>query len=550
MRLVLVCVAIAIGCGSPAREPPAAEHSKPIALAGDAKPGDAATPRGARLEIRADRRVELFSILHRLARSPEYRQAGTTAYVTAVDVHFGPFAKHPAVLATAAMRTKGIGRDAPMSLAVHLDDGRQLGNAEALIALEPRWKGVDLEAYLAQVRDFATVTKLDAFFDEHHGLYEQAAAKLRAVVDKEDVIGWFDQLFGRRANTRYTVVVGMLTGPASFGPHAVLPDGTVDNYQILGLGAPEAPSPAPEKNEETIGLLVHEMGHSYINPMFARHRAALEPAGKALTALVAEPMRAQGYGEWPTMLNESAVRALTVLYLRDRRGPDAGAAAARAELRASFVWTNELVEVFRKLQRDRAGDVEGGMPQIIAFFDGLVKQYGGVLPKQPFIGPVNNAIQGDLAIIQPATGDPAVHRYARFIQEKLGASATLHMAEPDTLERTAGKNLLAYGNPKTNPVIAAVAEWAGWKITEDGIELGVKKFPGKRLVLIACWFRRDDPTRAVVVYASASDADIVNINAIRHGAYDWLVAQPGPRGYVVVAQGNWPMSNGAWVPPY
>lgn len=545
MRSILLSVAIVVGCGSPAREPPA--QTSPAPTVGDAQPGDAAMTRGARLEIRADRRVELFSILHRLARSPEYRQAGPTAYVTAVDAHFGPFAKHPAVLATAALRAKGIGRDAPMWLAVHLDDARQLGNAEALVALEPRWRAVDLEAYLAEVRDFAQVTKHDAFFDDHRAFYEGDAAKLRATVDKEDVIGWFDQLFGKRANARYTVVLGMLTGPASFGPHAVLPDGTVDNFQILGLGAPDGPIATPE---ETVGLLVHEMGHSYINPLFARHRAALEPAGKALAALVAAPMRTQGYGEWHTMLNEAAVRALTVLYLRDRRGPDAGAAAARAEMRASFVWTNELVEVFRKIQRDHAGDVEGAMPQIIAFFDGLVKQYGGVLPKQPFIGPVNNAIQGDLAIIQPATGDPAVHRYARFIQEKLGPSATLHMAEPDTLERTAGKNLLAYGNPKTNPVIAAVAEWAGWKITGDGIELGVKKFPGKRLVLIACWFRRDDPTRAVVVYASASDADIVNINAIRHGAYDWLVAGPGPKGYVVVAQGNWPMSNGAWVPPY
>ncbi len=513
----------------------------------DAQPGDAPPPPGARLEIRADRRVELFSILHRLAGSPEYRQSGATAYVTAVDARFGPFAKHPAVLATAALRAKGIGRDAPMSLAVHLDDQRQLASPEALIVLEPRWKGIDLAAYLAQVRDFAMVTKLDAFFDEHRGLYEQDAAKLRAVVDKEDVIGWFDQLFGKRANARYTVVLGMLTGPASFGPHVVLPDGTVDNIQILGLGAPDAP---PQTPEETVGLLVHEMGHSYINPLFAHHRAALEPAGKALTALVAEPMRAQGYSEWPTMLNESAVRALTVLYLRDRRGFDAGAAAARAELRASFVWINELVEVFRKIGRDHAGDVDGAMPQLIAFFDGLVKQYGGALPKQPFIGPVNNAIQGELAIIQPATGDAAVHRYARYIQERGFPSAALVVAGTDTLERTAGKNLLVYGSPKTNPVTAAVAEWAQWKITEDGIELGVKKFPGKRLVLIACWFRRDDPTRAVVVYASASDADIVNINAIRHGAYDWLVAQPGPRGYVIVAQGNWPMSNGAWVPPY
>nr|MBA3819523.1 DUF4932 domain-containing protein [Deltaproteobacteria bacterium] len=491
---------------------------------------------------------ELISILQRLGGGNEYKQAPRTTYVADVDAAFGPFRSHPAVAATTALRAQhGISFDAPMILAVHLDDSFALVNPDELAQLDARWRGVDVAAYAAVLRDFAEATRFTAFFDAHRPHYDAVAVKLRGVLDAENPVGWFDGLFGARTRSRYIVVPGLLTGSASFGVRATLPDGTSELYQILGVTGTDG---LPVIDAETVTLLVHEMAHSYINPIFERHRAAFERSGAALYGLVADRMRAQAYANWMTMINESGVRAVTVLYLRDRKGAEAGAAAARSELRQGFVWISELTEVLRTYQRDRAryADLDAYVPQIVAFFDALVAQYAGALPKQPFLGPVNAGFHGALTVVLPT--EPTLAAYARGIHGKLFAKAPIVAASAKTLLETPEHHLIAYGSPTTNGVIASVAEWARWQLTEDGIELGTKQFPGKDLVLIACWFRRDDPTRGVVVYAGADPKDLVGVNGLRHGGDDWLVARRTERGYEIVARGNWQRSNGAWVPPY
>lgn len=58
----------------------------PVALAGEPA-----------IDVRVDERVELFSILFRLAGNPEYNQGRVASYVADVEKHFGPHRDHAAV---------------------------------------------------------------------------------------------------------------------------------------------------------------------------------------------------------------------------------------------------------------------------------------------------------------------------------------------------------------------------------------------------------------------------------------------------------------------
>jgi hypothetical protein len=118
-----------------------------------------------------------------------------------------------------------------------------------------------------------------------------------------------------------------------------------------------------------------------------------------------------------------------------------------------------------------------------------------------------------------------------------------------TLDETAGKSIVAYGSPSTNLLVGQAAAWGLWTIADDHIELGGKRIEGKHLVLIACWFRRDEPSRGIAVYAAADEKDLVGINhGIKHGMTDWLVARKTETGYEVVETGDWPVENNAMVP--
>jgi hypothetical protein len=140
-------------------------------------------------------------------------------------------------------------------------------------------------------------------------------------------------------------------------------------YQVLGIARVDFDE-LPVVEDAMIELVVHEMAHGYVNPLLARHHAELAPHGERLFAQVAGPMTQQAYPSWQIMLNEQVVRAVTALYLRDRRGTAAGDAAIGREMTRSFLWTRPLVDLMTSYQatRDRHPDLAALMPRIIQLF--------------------------------------------------------------------------------------------------------------------------------------------------------------------------------------
>ncbi len=366
----IALAALLIACKGNATATPPPPSPTPIVTSA---PTTAPAPKPAAsstFTVRVDRRVELLSILHRLIGHQAYTSAPATPYVQAVDKTFGPFANHPAVAATRALRAShSITWDAPMILAVHLDDQLNLINPEELPALDARFTGADVAAYAATLRDFARDTKLDEFLAAHEDYATSVETVLQKLLEQEKPVAWFDAFFGAKAAARYVVVPGLLTGTHNMGVRATLPDGTQEIYQVLGVHAADG---LPTTDDAAVALLVHEMAHSYVNPLIDANRAALEASATVLYALVAEPMKKQAYASWKTFVDESVVRAVVVLYLLDRKGKAVANAEAQQQLRLAFTWTPELAKLFiTRYQAARASyaDFAAFMPEVIKAFD-------------------------------------------------------------------------------------------------------------------------------------------------------------------------------------
>lgn len=536
VRTLLLLIALVACKGTPAPPPP--PKPAPIAVASDA----AAAQSARTSQVRKDRRIELVSIIWRLAGAEEYTRARGTPYLDAVDRTFAPFAKHPAVaMASALRRSRGIGFDAPMIFAVHLDDQLALTNAAELPSIDARWTVEDANQLATVVRAFATDAALDPFLAQHADYHASLVRTLQGVIDKENPVAWFDAKFGV-AQATYVVVPSPIAGLLNFGPRATGPDGAQQFYQVIGVDSRTGKIVA---DDGLVYLLVHEMAHSYINPVFAKHRAALETSGSKLFGLVAKAMRAQAYVDPMTMMNESAVRAVTVNYMRDKRSELAGAAVIRTELRNSFYWIKDLAELFRTLS---ANNLDGDMPKVVAFFEQAATRYANGVPALPFLGPVDTVYQSDPVWVVP--GGEA-YAYARTIHGKLRSIGAILEPSPATLREQRGRELVVVGTPADNPVVAAVVAAAGWKVGNATIAVGARTFTGKGLVLIACWPRPDDSAHGVAVYTALDAADLTGINGgVRHGANDWMVARKQGNGYVILGTGDFPRGpDEAWKLP-
>lgn len=291
-----------------------------------------------RIEVGVDARIELFSVLERLAGRPEYGVAATP-YAHAVDEWFGPYVDDPAVVTFGELiSSHGIGYDAAMTLAAQLDENLVPVRPLAPLpeGLDRRWEGVDLASVLDEVTAFASTTRFDEFMASQHEYVSAVDDAFRLFVGSRPILDWFDAVFGARDSAGYHVVPGLLTGLMSFGVRA-----GDEIYAIMSLETPDEAG-MPALGLLTEEYLVHELAHSYVNPVVAQHGDRFDGPSPALDA-AALVMEQQAYGTREVVVQESIVRALTVLYLNDTVGLDAANASLETQIGLGFVWSLDLV---------------------------------------------------------------------------------------------------------------------------------------------------------------------------------------------------------------
>ncbi len=364
-----------------------------------------ATRSAAAVVVRVDPRVELLSIIFRVAGNPEYNPRELRSpYAAAVDARFGRLRHHRVVrLARELRRRRGISYDAVPSLAVHITDTRTLALRirldEQPRRLDRRWRPADVQRFLAAARDFVREGAFNVFFEQHAKLYHAAEARLRAVLDGHAVRPWLDSFFGQPAGAQVIVTIGMLTGHHSYSVGVKWPDGREQIVPVIGAGRFDAQG-VPLFDGTIVPVLVHEMAHAYVGPLVQRYEQKLRPAAERMWPYCREAMKRQAYGDWQTMMNESLVRACVVRYRRAHEGPAAARQSIELDRRRGFAWIGELADLLGEYEshREQYRSFDAFMPRVVEFFERYAAAYErrkGVAPRVVSMIPANGATDFD-----------------------------------------------------------------------------------------------------------------------------------------------------------
>ncbi len=192
------------------------------------------------IQVKTDSRIELLSLIFHLAGNLEYRQGRIKSYNQDVNKHFAAVKDHDVVKLAAELRkTRGVSYDAVMGMAVHLEDAFSL---KERIPFEPqpdtidrRWTPELAREFLQTTRRFVKDSKFKAFIKAHAALYDLATTRMQAVMEEHGVVDWFDEFFGARPGANFKVILGMLNGPASYGPRIKLSEKDEILYCVLGV---------------------------------------------------------------------------------------------------------------------------------------------------------------------------------------------------------------------------------------------------------------------------------------------------------------------------
>lgn len=340
------------------------------------------------LLARVDARIELMSIIFRLAGNREYNQAAKSSYLDAVEKHFTPFRDHPAVqMARRLHAERGISYDAVAAMAIHIDN---VVNCKERIPfdhpdckLDSRWTPDDARTFLKQLRRFVKDTSFQDFLTEQEIFYTAAAIRMNELLGRRDFLQWLDNFFGTRANARYEVIVGLLNGPCNYGTSIRLMDRSEEITPTMGVWRFD--HGVPEFRDEVIPVLIHEFSHPYSNPLVQKYASHLEDSGQRIFATCAETMRQQAYGHWNAMLCESMVRACVVRYMYAKEGRIKGWAQVREEEGRGFVWTGDLAKLLEEYEkhRDLYPTLDAFMPKVVEFFDHYAEKAEAQAARRP-----------------------------------------------------------------------------------------------------------------------------------------------------------------------
>lgn len=359
-------------------------------------------------EPKVDKRIELLSIVFRLADSREYSSNKFPKYVENIDNHFGKYKNHSLItFIKKKLRKRGVAYDAVMGMAISITEPPKM---KAILPFskdfpEERWGKKNATKFLKLLNQFYNDTDCETFFKNNEDLYSVASDRFNLVYKELD-LDWYQKFYGEKPKGEFVIVNGLGNGSNNYGPKIKLANDKELIYAIMGTWSVDSLGLAKFKMDSYFPILLHEFNHSFVNHTVEKYHSELAESGKTIFNQLKEIMNNQGYRGWETMYAEALVRASVIKYLKDHNYENEFVIKELSkEINRGFIWTDKLVKELDRYDnnRDIYPALGSFMPEIVKFFNKtaseineLKKQIDKKLPKVISISPfTNNSINVD-----------------------------------------------------------------------------------------------------------------------------------------------------------
>ncbi len=324
-----------------------------------------------------DERIELLSVVFRLAESPEYINNSIEVYSDSVDAYFNQYKNHEVVQLAQKLRKKnGVAYDAVMSMAIHLSiekNSIQFDKSLIRTNLDRRW-GKYSDDFVAKLSDFYSKSEFNQFFMSNKPLYKMAEDRF-GNISKSIELSWFENFYGYQPNGKYHIVLSFLNR-GNYGPKTLSKSGEENIYSVLCAWTTDSLG-HPKYHINQKETLVHEFCHSFCNQLGDKYITEMEPKATDFFKSVSKLMRRQAYGSSQTMVNEMLVRASTIRYFEDT-GADEYVIdrMLRIEQANGFLWIDTLYQSFNNYtnNRDKYVTLDDYMSQIVSLQNSLLPE--------------------------------------------------------------------------------------------------------------------------------------------------------------------------------
>jgi len=327
---------------------------------------------------RVDKRIELLSIVFRLAGNFEYNMDQFKEYVNDIHNHFDKYKEHPVVLyAKQLADSNGVGFDAVMAMAIHLTQPPELDPVIPFSNQIPehRWGKEGGEKFVKLLKQFYKEAHCEEFFSSHAQLYALAEERFKTVFNALD-INWYKEFYGEIPQGTLNIKIGLGNGGGNYGPKVVMPDGSEHAYAIMGAWSVDVDNKPMFAADSYLPTLIHEFCHSFVNHLVEKYKDGFREPAQILFESVKDIMQSQAYPNWNTVTKESLVRASVMRYIIKHSGNGSQSLNELiTQLGRGFVWIKGLSDTLAYFEKHRElfPKFENYLPSIISYYNQCAK---------------------------------------------------------------------------------------------------------------------------------------------------------------------------------
>lgn len=194
----------------------------------------------------------------------------------------------------------------------------------------------------------------------------------------EESIVKLKNYYGKKQKS-YTIILSPLLHSGGYGPMINEEGGIYDVYNVVGPIITEKIYEEYDRDIEKLknisnisnlfelhkGVMLHEFGHSYINPLGEKNSQLVNKYKPNNTSYLKD--FSNSYQQWPNIVNEYIVRAVTarLLLLEDKK--DEYRETINNDKRSGFQYIEVLTQKLKKYEnnRDKYEQIEDFYPELL-----------------------------------------------------------------------------------------------------------------------------------------------------------------------------------------
>jgi hypothetical protein len=323
-----------------------------------------------------DERVELLSIVFRLAGAREYSQTNIASYSSDINTYFNSYKEDEVVkLVRKARRRNKVSYDAVMSMAAHIvcvNDSFKLRDDIEKQSLDKRW-GKYTERFIVLLNNFYRKTNFHKFCSDHTKLYETTEERFSESLSNID-IAWFEKFFGEKPKGSFNLILSLASGGGNYGSTVKFTNGNKDIYSFICIRRTDSLGFPVFKADEYSGVIIHEFCHSFCNPLIEKYYSEMQSSAEKLFKLVKNIIGPQAYTKSIDMCYETLVRASTIMYFKEHQTTERELNKMIGSNRErGFICIKPIVNSLEQYQKSRTtyNNLDSYMPQIVSLFNSL-----------------------------------------------------------------------------------------------------------------------------------------------------------------------------------